>query len=81
MCVCSTEEEEFVASGDEEAASDVDSFASDPGFVNQSTRAQRRAPKQRTSRTAAKCKKRPCRRRRGWGEEESEEEEEEEMGE
>ncbi|XP_029628852.1 remodeling and spacing factor 1 isoform X1 [Salmo trutta] len=75
----STEEEEFVASGDEEAASDVDSFASDPGFVNQSTRAQRRAPKQRTSRTAAKCKKRPCRRRRGWGEEESEEEEEEEM--
>ncbi|CDQ86464.1 unnamed protein product [Oncorhynchus mykiss] len=79
----STEEEEFVASGDEEAASDVDSFASDPGFVSQSTRAQRRAPKQRTSRTAAKCKKRPRRQRRGWGEEEeeSEEEEEEEMGE
>ncbi|XP_064830802.1 remodeling and spacing factor 1-like isoform X1 [Oncorhynchus masou masou] len=77
----STEEEEFVASGDEEAASDVDSFASDPGFVSQSTRAQRRAPKQRTSRTAAKCKKRPRRKRRGWGEEEeeSEEEEEEEM--
>nr|XP_046169599.1 remodeling and spacing factor 1-like isoform X2 [Oncorhynchus gorbuscha] len=77
----STEEEEFVASGDEEAASDVDSFASDPGFVSQSTRAQRRAPKQRTSRTAAKCKKRPRRQRRGWGEEEeeSEEEEEEEM--
>uniref|UniRef100_A0A4W5LFG7 Remodeling and spacing factor 1-like n=1 Tax=Hucho hucho TaxID=62062 RepID=A0A4W5LFG7_9TELE len=74
----STEEEEFVASGDEEAASDVDSFASDPGFVSQSTRAQRRAPKQRTSRTASKCKKRPRRRRRGWGEEEEESEEEEE---
>ncbi|XP_070986601.1 remodeling and spacing factor 1-like isoform X2 [Oncorhynchus clarkii lewisi] len=70
-------EEEFVASGDEEAASDVDSFASDPGFVSQSTRAQRRAPKQRTTRTSAKCKKPPRRRRRGWGEEESEDEEEE----
>nr|XP_046150320.1 remodeling and spacing factor 1-like isoform X1 [Oncorhynchus gorbuscha] len=70
-------EEEFVASGDEEAASDVDSFASDPGFVSQSTRAQRRAPKQRTTKTSAKCKKHPRRRRRGWGEEESEDEEEE----
>ncbi|XP_071213278.1 remodeling and spacing factor 1-like isoform X1 [Salvelinus alpinus] len=64
-------EEEFVASGDEEAASDVDSFASDPGFVSQSTRAQRRGPKQRTTRTSAKCKKCPRRRR----EEESEDEE------
>ncbi|XP_010868195.3 remodeling and spacing factor 1 isoform X2 [Esox lucius] len=78
----STEEEEFVASGEEEAASDVDSFGSGPDLVRQSTRAQRRAPKHRNTRTsrtaAAKSRKRPRRQRRGWGEEESEEEEEEE---
>ncbi|KAJ7995718.1 hypothetical protein DPEC_G00247500, partial [Dallia pectoralis] len=74
----STEEEEFVASGDEEAASDVDSFGSGPDLAT--TRAQRRAPKQRTSRTAAaKSRKHPRRQRRGWGEESEEEEEEEEM--
>ncbi|KAL0973111.1 hypothetical protein UPYG_G00199100 [Umbra pygmaea] len=75
-------EGEFVASGDEEAASDVDSFGSGTDLVRQSTRIQRQAPKHRTTRnyrTAAKSRKRPRRSRRGWGEDDSEEDEEEDM--